>query len=102
MPSWPEPTPLPANPRCCMRNEEPLMNDSTRATPPGQKYELFYWQQEGSRLYLRVTRLGLCLFVFLVIASATAILTLFSLNKSYNIEEEVNININSRHSSSSP
>jgi hypothetical protein len=71
-------------------NEEniPEKRDSRR----GGRFELFFYEQVGSRYYLRFTRLALILVVCLTVIPAVAILALF-LTQSHADLENVNINI---------
>lgn len=45
-------------------------------------WELFYYEQVGSRSYLRITRLGLALILILTVIPVIALLSIFLLNQS--------------------
>ena len=58
----------------------------------GRRFELFFYEQVGTRYYLRFTRLALALVVCLTVIPAVAILALF-LTQSHADLENVNINV---------
>jgi hypothetical protein len=65
----------------------------------GRRFELFFFEQVGSRSYLRFTNLALFLIVFLTVVPMAAILTLFLWNRS---SESENINVNIVSPASTP
>jgi hypothetical protein len=46
------------------------------------KLELFYYEQVGSRYYLRITKLGLVLVLIFAVVPVIALLSIFLLNQS--------------------
>ena len=59
----------------------------------GGRFELFYFEQVGSRSYLRFTKLALFLILFLTVGSMALLLALFYWNRRGDSENE-NINVN--------
>jgi hypothetical protein len=59
----------------------------------GGRFELFFYEQVGTRYYLRFTRLALVLVVCLTVVPAVAILALFLTHSRADLE---NVNINVR------
>ena len=47
-----------------------------------RRYSLFYFEQIGSRSYLRITRLGLILVLLFTVIPIIALLSLFLINRS--------------------
>ena len=63
-----------------------------RETGSGGRFELFFYEQVGTRYYLRFTRLALILVVCLTVVPAVAILALF-LTQRHAVLENVNVNV---------
>lgn len=84
-----------------MRSEDPSTVGGQRDSNPRRRYALVYWQQEGTRHYLRVTPLGLCIVIFLVATSILALMFLFWFRKSLRPAREVDINITTPPAASS-
>jgi type IV secretory pathway VirB10-like protein len=68
----------------------------------GINLELFYYEQVGSRYYLRFTRLALVIILGLTIISLVMILAVFLLSDHLSDSKEVNVNITVPKSSSPP
>lgn len=60
-----------------------------------RRHSLYYYEQIGSRFYLRITRLGLVLILLLTIVPVIAILSLFLLNQTKPMPD-VDVTIKSR------
>lgn len=63
-----------------------------RSRHRGGRFELFFYEQVGTRYYLRVTRLALVLIVCLTVIPIVAIFALFYTRRHADLEN-VNINI---------
>jgi hypothetical protein len=62
--------------------ERPPANDQKDSRLGGINLELFYFEQVGSRSYLRITGLGLALILIFTVLPVVAILSLFLWNRS--------------------
>jgi hypothetical protein len=67
-------------------------NPAGGETRRGGRFELFFYEQVGTRYYLRFTRLALALVVCLTVVPAVAIFALF-LTQSHADLENVNVNV---------
>lgn len=67
-------------------------NPAGGETRRGGRFELFFYEQVGTRYYLRFTRLALVLVVCLTVVPAVAIFALFVTNSHADLEN-VNVNI---------
>src|ERR1041384_134464 len=65
-----------------MRSEEHLTEEKIIPHQRRLKLELFYFEQIGSRSYLRITRLGLILILLFTVLPVIVILSLFLINRS--------------------
>jgi hypothetical protein len=71
-------------------NEENIPKD--RQPHRGRRFELFFYEQVGTRYYLRFTRLALGLVVCLTVIPAAAIFAIFFTQSRVDFED-VNVNI---------
>lgn len=67
-------------------------NPAGGETRCGGRFDLFFYEQVGTRYYLRFTRLALVLVVCLTVVPAVAIFALFVTNSHADLEN-VNVNI---------
>ena len=74
-------------------------NPTGRETRRGGRFELFFYEQVGTRYYLRFTRLALLLVVCLTVIPMLAICALFFTQSRVDLE---NVNINIRSQSGAP
>jgi hypothetical protein len=65
-----------------MLSDEHIEREEITPHRRGLNLELFYYEQVGSRSYLRVTRLGLILILILTVLPVIALLSIFLLNQS--------------------
>lgn len=65
-----------------MRSDKHIEREEITPHRRGLNLELFYYEQVGSRSYLRVTKLGLVLILILTVLPIIALLSLFLLNQS--------------------
>jgi hypothetical protein len=81
-----------------MRPDE-YHSPTERDTRRGGRFELFFYEQVGTRYYLRFTRLALLLIVCLTVFPMVAICALFFTESHADLE---NVNINIRSQSQAP
>jgi hypothetical protein len=81
-----------------MRPDE-YHNPTGSETRRGGRFELFFYEQVGTRYYLRFTRLALLLIVCLTVIPMVAICALFFTQSRVDVE---NVNINIRSQSQAP
>ena len=75
-----------------MRRDEQPFGDDHQRPRRGRSLDLFFWQEEGGRYYLRFTGLGALLILGLTLVSLVAIVVLYVFY-SQQIDEPTNVKI---------
>src|SRR5205085_9214200 len=75
-----------------MQPNEKNTSEDDRPPKRGINLELFFFEQVGSRSYLRFTKLALYLILFMTLVAIAMLLALFVLNRNQK-PEEINLNI---------
>jgi hypothetical protein len=65
-----------------MRSNDQATSEGRTVHEQRRKHSLYYYEQVGSRFYLRITRLGLVLILLFTVVPVIAILSLFLMNRS--------------------
>jgi hypothetical protein len=73
-----------------MYPNEQQNNDDNRA-PRGRNLDLWFYERRGTRYYLRITRLGLILFVLPIVLAIVALFLLLITNKKRQIQPDITI-----------
>lgn len=66
-------------------------NDDNRAPRGRRNLDLWFYERRGARYYLRVTRLGLILFVIPIVLAIAALFFLLITNKNRQIQPDITI-----------
>ena len=78
-----------------MRPEERFTHKDNQPYRPRRRLELFFFEIEGNRSYLRFTRLAVILILCFTVIPIAAILTLFLYNQASINSEQINVNVRS-------
>ena len=78
-----------------MRPDEPYNYNNRQLPHPHRKLELFFFETEGNRRYLRFTRLAVILILCLIVIPMIVIFTLFLYNRASTNSEQINVNVRS-------
>jgi hypothetical protein len=76
-----------------MQPDEQIRLKENRSQKHASSFELFFYEQVGSRYYLRFTRFALVLIVGLTFLSIIMIFVLFLLSDNHDATKDVNVNL---------